>query len=62
MIFHQPVGNHDDRRKVADNMLREIGMSLEDSGGKVTFSGAEPIRKTTMKTGAAPARTMTIGR
>jgi crotonobetainyl-CoA:carnitine CoA-transferase CaiB-like acyl-CoA transferase len=55
MITDQPVNDHDDLRKVTDNMLREVGLSIGDSGGKVTFAGAEPIRKTTMKAGAAPA-------
>jgi len=55
MITHQPVNNHDDMRNVADNILREVGLSIGDSGGKVTFAGAEPVRKTTMKAGAAPA-------
>ena len=55
MITDQPVNNHDDLRNVADNILREVGLSIGDSGGKVTFAGAEPVRKTTMKAGAAPA-------
>ena len=55
MITDQAVNNHDDLRKVTDNVLREVGLSIEDSGGKVTFAGAEPVRKTTMKAGAAPA-------
>ena len=55
MITDQPVNNHDDMRKVTDNMLRDAGMTIEDSGGKVTFAGAEPIRKTVIKAGAAPA-------
>lgn len=42
-------------RKVTDNVLGDIGMSTGDSGGKITFAGAEPVRKTTMKAGAAPA-------
>jgi hypothetical protein len=28
MITHQPVNNHDDMRNVADNILREVGLSL----------------------------------
>ena len=55
MITDQTVNNHDDMRNVADNILREVGLSIGDSGGKVTFAGAEPVRKTTMKAGAAPA-------
>ncbi len=34
MITNQPVNNHDDIRKVTDSMLREIGLSIEDSGGQ----------------------------
>jgi hypothetical protein len=55
MITEQPVNNHADMHKVTDDMLREVGLSIKDSGGKVTFAGAEPVRKTTMKAGAAPA-------
>ena len=52
MITDQPVNNHNDMRKVADNILRDAGMTIKDSGGKVTFAGKEPIRKTVMKAGA----------
>ena len=38
-----------------DNMLREVGLSIADCGGKVTFAGKEPVRRTVMKAGAAPA-------
>lgn len=55
MITEQTVNNHDDMHKVTDNMLREIGLTIEDSGGKVTFAGKEPVRKTVMKAGSAPA-------
>ena len=53
MITNQPVNNNDDLYKVTDNVLRDAGMSIQDSGGKVTFAGKEPVRKTTMKAGAA---------
>jgi crotonobetainyl-CoA:carnitine CoA-transferase CaiB-like acyl-CoA transferase len=39
-------------RKVTDNILRDAGMTIEDSGGKVTFAGKEPVRKTVIKAGA----------
>ena len=52
MIINQPVNNHNDMRKVTDNILRDAGMTIKDSGGKVTFAGKEPIRKTVMKAGA----------
>jgi len=55
MIMNQPVNNDDDLRKVTDNILRDAGMTIQDSGGKVTFAGKEPVRKTVMKAGAAPA-------
>jgi crotonobetainyl-CoA:carnitine CoA-transferase CaiB-like acyl-CoA transferase len=55
MNLDQPVNNHDDLHKVTDNMLREVGLTIDDGGGKVTFAGAEPVRKTVMKAGAAPA-------
>lgn len=55
MITNQPVNNHDDMHKVTDDMLREIGLTIDDCGGKVTFAGAEPVRKTVLKAGAAPA-------
>ena len=55
MITDQPVNNHDDMRKVTDNILRDAGMTIEDGGGKVTFAGAEPIRKTVIKAGATTA-------
>ncbi len=55
MNTNQPVNNHDDMHKVTDNILRDAGMTIEDSGGKVTFAGKEPIRKTVMKAGASAA-------
>ena len=45
MITDQPVNNHDDMHKVTDNMLREVGLTIKDSGGKVTFAGKEPVRR-----------------
>lgn len=55
MIMDQPVNNHEDLKKVTDNILRDTGLTIKDSGGKVTFAGKEPVRKTVMKAGAAPA-------
>jgi hypothetical protein len=55
VITHQPVENHDDMRKVTDNILRDAGLTIEDSGGEVTFAGKEPVRKTVMKAGASAA-------
>ena len=55
MITDQPVNNHDDMVKVTDNILRDAGMTIEDSGGKVTFAGKEPVRKTVIKAGATVA-------
>jgi len=55
MNADQPVNNHDDMRKVTDNILRDAGMAIEDSGGKVTFAGKEPVRKTVIKAGATTA-------
>ena len=55
MITNQPVNNHDDMRKVTDNILRDCGLTIEDSGGKVTFAGKEPVRKTVIKAGATTA-------
>ena len=52
MITNQPVNDHDDMRKVTDNILRDAGMTISDSGGKVTFAGKEPVRKTVIKAGA----------
>ena len=52
MITDQPVNSHEDMHKVADNILRDAGMTIEDSGGKVTFAGKEPVRKTVIKAGA----------
>ena len=52
MITNQPVETHDDMRKVTDNILRDAGMTIGDSGGKVTFAGKEPIRKTVIKAAA----------
>ncbi len=43
MNTNQPVNNHDDMRKVTDNVLRDAGLTIEDSGGKVTFAGKEPV-------------------
>ena len=55
MITNQPVNDHDDLRNVVDGMLRAVGLESADSGGKITFAGKEPVRKTVMKAGAAPA-------
>ena len=55
MITEQPVNSHDDLGKVTDSILRDAGLSIEDSGGKVTFAGTEPVRKTVMKAGASAA-------
>ena len=55
MILDQVVTTHDDMHKVADDMLREVGMGIGDCGGSVTFAGMEPVRKTVIKAGAAPA-------
>jgi len=55
MIKNQPVENHDDLRKVTDNILREVGMEIGDSGGEVTFAGKDPVRKTVIKVGGATA-------
>jgi len=41
--------------KRTDDMLREVGLTIDDCGGTVSFAGAEPVRKTVMKAGAAPA-------
>jgi hypothetical protein len=54
MITDQVVNDHNDMHKVTDSMLRDVGLTIDDCGGKVTFAGAEPIRKTVMKAGAAP--------
>jgi len=55
MEMNQVVNNANDMKKVTDNILRECGLTIKDSGGKVTFAGKEPVRKTVMKAGAAPA-------
>jgi hypothetical protein len=31
MITNQPVNNHDDMRKVTDNILRDAGLSIADT-------------------------------
>jgi hypothetical protein len=43
MITDQPVNNHDDLKKVIDNLLREVGLTIESGGGKVTFAGKDPV-------------------
>lgn len=55
MIMDQAVNTHEDMHKVVDSMLREVGLTIDDCGGKVTFAGKEPVRKTVLKAGAAPA-------
>ncbi len=55
MITDQPVNDHDDMGNVTDDILRDAGMSIGDSGGEVTFAGKEPVRKTVIKAGAATA-------
>ena len=51
----QPVETHEDLKKVTDNILREVGMEIGDSGGEVTFAGKDPVRKTVVKVGGATA-------
>jgi len=53
MKLHQPVEDHDDIHEVTDNILRDAGLEIGDSGGKVTFAGKDPVRKTVMKVGSA---------
>ena len=60
MIADQPVNNQDDMRNVTDSMLREIGLTVDDGGGKVTFAGAEPVRKTVIKADADGSTTIYI--
>lgn len=55
MIIDNPIEKTDDCVKVTDDILKECGMSIKDSGGKVTFAGEEPVRKTVMKAGASAA-------
>ena len=55
MIISQVVNNHDDLLKAVDGMLNELGLSLKDFGGKLTFAGMDPIRPTVLKVGAASA-------
>lgn len=51
----KPVETHDDLNNVTDNILREAGMGIGDSGGKVTFAGKDPVRKTVVKVAGATA-------
>ncbi len=55
MITQQKAESHDDLRNVTDNILRDAGLKIGDSGGKVTFAGKEPVRKTVIKAGATTA-------
>ncbi len=55
MVTNQVVNNHDDLRKVVDNILRDVGLDISMSGGKVTFAGKDPVRKTVVKVGGATA-------
>jgi crotonobetainyl-CoA:carnitine CoA-transferase CaiB-like acyl-CoA transferase len=55
MITEQPVNDHEDMQKVTDNILRDAGLTIKDSGGEVTFAGKEPVRKTIIKAGATAA-------
>jgi crotonobetainyl-CoA:carnitine CoA-transferase CaiB-like acyl-CoA transferase len=55
MFPYQPVNNHDDLLKVVDGLLLEAGLDRKDTGGAVTFAGADPIRPTHIKVGSAAA-------
>lgn len=55
MITEQSANSHGDLYKVTDNILRDAGLSIEDSGGKVSFAGKDPVRKTVMKAGGSMA-------
>jgi crotonobetainyl-CoA:carnitine CoA-transferase CaiB-like acyl-CoA transferase len=47
------VESHEDLTKVTDDILREVGMEIGDSGGEVTFAGKDPVRKTVVKVAGA---------
>jgi hypothetical protein len=51
----KPVETHDDLKNVTDDILREVGMEIGDSGGKVSFAGKDPVRKTVVKVAGATA-------
>jgi crotonobetainyl-CoA:carnitine CoA-transferase CaiB-like acyl-CoA transferase len=55
MFQNKNVETHEDLKNVTDNILREVGMEIGDSGGKVTFAGKDPVRKTVIKVGGATA-------
>ena len=44
MITEQPVNSHDDLGKVTDSILRDAGLSIQDSGGKVASAGSESLK------------------
>ncbi len=56
MIINQPVNNHDDMHKVTDNILRDAGMTIKDSGGKVTFAGKDPSKREEVEAGVPMRR------
>jgi crotonobetainyl-CoA:carnitine CoA-transferase CaiB-like acyl-CoA transferase len=55
MRTNQPVNDHKDLLGVVDGLLEEMGLDRRDTGGKVTFTGLDPLRPTVLKTGAASA-------
>src|SRR5215471_10419996 len=61
MQTHQPVNNHEDLLGVVDGLLGEMGLDRRDMGGKVTFTGLDPLRPTVLKVGAAAASITAAG-
>src|SRR5262245_59551676 len=61
MRTHQPVNNHQDLLGVVDGLLEEMGLNRQDTGGRVTFAGLDPLRPTVLKTGAASAAIAAAG-
>ncbi|MFD5074204.1 CoA transferase [Streptomyces sp. NPDC058371] len=59
-VAHPLTGDDDfDIHHALHDVLAEIGMRPEDSGGRITFLGADPIVPSVIRLGAVPALGMT---
>ena len=55
MLRYPIVNDHVDVAQVAELILREAGLDRSAFGGKLSFAGADPVRRTHIKVGAMSA-------
>lgn len=55
MLNYPVIRNHADIAQVVDLILREAGLDRSGQGGRLSFAGMDPIRRTHLKVGAMSA-------